>query len=155
MLLQQQISRELERAGDEDDYYYAFNEIEDLLLFEGEGLGSPGIDLATQFEKNWALTQNLETIAPFVDASLRHRLTGEDFIDCADFPGNLEATSPLRLLDFPGWQFFDSSEVDTMLGAVRAALQQENEILYEERWEEFATQWSRKSYAFALFWWLI
>ena len=155
MPLLQWISRELERAGDEDDYHYAFDEIEELLLFGGEGFGSPGIDFATQFEKNWALAQDLETIAPFVDASLRHRLTGEDFIDGADFPENLEGDSPLRLLDFPGWQFFDRSEVDAMLGAVRRALQQEKEILYEEEWEEFATQWSNKSYDFALFWWLI
>jgi hypothetical protein len=67
----------------------------------------------------------------------------------------LDASSPLCLLDFPGWQFFDRPEVDTMLGAVREALEQEKEILYEEEWEGFATNWSKKSYDFALFWWLI
>ncbi len=121
----------------------------------GAGFGSPGIDFATQFEKNWALAEDLQTLAPFVGSPLGRRLTAEDFIDSADFPEKLDASSPLRLLDFPGWQFFDSSEVDTMVGAVREALEQEKEVLYEEEWEEFATDWRKKSYDFALFWWLI
>jgi hypothetical protein len=154
--LPQWIRWELERAEDEDEYDDACDEIEELLLFNGgAGFGSPGIDFSTQFEKGWALAQDLETLAPFVGAPLRHRLTTEDFIDNADFPESLDASSPLRLLDFPGWQFFDRPEVDTMLGAVREALEQEKEILYEEEWEGFATNWSKKSHDFALFWWLI
>ena len=117
--------------------------------------GSPGIDFATQFEKGWALAEDLQTLAPFVDDPLRRRLMAEDFIDSADFPRSVEASSPLRLLDFPGWQFFDSSEVDTMLDAVREALEQEIEVLYEEEWGEFAALWNKKGYDFALFWWLI
>ncbi len=78
----------------------------------------------------------------------------EDFIDSADFPERLDASSPLRLLDFRGWQFFDRSEVATMLGVVPEALGQKRELLYEE-WEELATAWRKKSYDFALFWWLI
>lgn len=153
--LLQWIRLELERAGGEDEYHCALNEVEELLLFEGEGFGSPGLDFAAQFEKNWALGEDLRTITPFVGASLRRRLTAEDFIDSADFPENLDENSPLRLLDFPGWQFFDGSEADAMLGAVREALQQGKEILYEEEWEEFAAVWREKSYDFALFWWLI
>ncbi len=154
--LLQWIRPELERAEDEDGYYDAFHEIEELLLFDGgRGFGSPGIDFATQFEKVWALAQDLQMLAPFVGAPLRHRLTAEDFIDSADFPERLDASSPLRLLDFPGWQFFDRSEVDTMLGAVREALEQEKEVLYEEEWREFAAHWRTKSYDFALYWWLI
>jgi len=34
-------------------------------------------------------------------------------------------------------------------------LQQEKEILYEEEWGDFAAHWTKKSYDFALFWWLI
>ncbi len=147
---------ELGRIENDDDYYYAFHEIEELLLFDGgAGFGSPGIDFATQFEKNWALGEDLQAITPFVDAPLRHRLMAEDFIDSADFSEKLDASSPLRLLDFRGWQFFDSSEVDTMLGGVREALEQEKEVLCEEEWEEFVTGWREKSYDFALFWWLI
>ena len=154
--LPQWIRRGLERAEDEYEYDDACDEIEDLLLFNGgAGFGSPGVDFATQFEKGWALAQDLETLAPFVGAPLRHRLMAEDFIDNADFPESLDASSPLRLLDFPGWQFFDRPEVDTMLGAVREALEQEKEILYEEEWKGFAKNWSKKSYDFALFWWLI
>jgi hypothetical protein len=156
MPLLQWIGRELERAGDEDEYEDAFEEIEELLLFNGGGgFGSPGIEFATQFEKGWALAQDLQTLAPFVGAPLGHRLTAEDFIDGADFPESLDANSPLRLLDFPGWQFFDKVEVATMLGAVREALEQEKEILYEQEWGEFATNWREKGYDFALFWWLI
>src|SRR3712207_1491336 len=113
------VSREVERVGSEDEYHYAFHEIEELLLFEGEGFGSPGIDFATQFEKSWALAEDLQAITPIVGASLRRRLMSEDFIDSANFPENLNESSPLRLLDFRGWQFFDRSEVDTLLGAVR------------------------------------
>jgi hypothetical protein len=156
MPLPQWIGRELERAGNEEDYHYAFHEIEELLLFGGgAGFGSPGIDFATQFEKGWALAEDLQTLARFVDDELLRRLMAEDFIDSADFPRSVEASSPLRLLDFPGWQFFDSSEVDTMLGAVREALEQELEVLYEEEWGEFAVLWDKKGYDFALFWWLI
>ncbi len=156
MPMPQWIRRELERAGDEGEYYDAFHEIEELLLFDGgAGFGSPGVDFATQFEKGWAFAQDLQTLAPFVSDPLGHRLTAEDFVDSADFPESLEAGSPLRLLDFPGWQFFERSEVDAMLGAVREALEQDKEILYEEEWEEFATSWSKKRYDFALFWWLI
>ena len=152
----QWLRRELERTGNEEDHHYAFHEIEELLLFGGgAGFGSPGIDFATQFEKNWALGEDLQTLARFVDEPLRRRLVAEDFIDSADFPESVEASSPLRLLDFPGWQFFDGSEVDAMLGAVRRALEQEKEALYEEEWAEFAAHWSEKSYDFALFWWLI
>jgi hypothetical protein len=139
MSLLQWIRRELERTGNEEDYNYAFYEIEEQLLFDGGvGFGSPGIDFATQFEKGWALAEDLQTPAPFVGAPLRHRLTAEDFIDSADFPESLDASSPLRLLDFPGWQFFDRPEVDTMLGAVREALEQEKEVIYEDEWEEVA-----------------
>lgn len=149
------VSRELERVGSEDEYHYAFHEIEELLLFEGEGFGSSGIDFATQFEKSWALAEDLQAITPIVGASLRRRLMSEDFIDSADFPEILNESSPLRLLDFRGWQFFDRSEVDTLLGAVRVALQQKKEILYEEEWEEFTARWRKKRYDFALFWWLV
>jgi len=156
MPLLQWVRRELERAGDEDEYHYAIHEIEELLLFDGgAGFGSPGIEFATQFERGWALAQDLQTLAPFVSDPLGHRLTAEDFIDSADFPESLDASSPLRLLDFPGWQFFDRSEVEAILGAVREVLEQEEEILYEDEWEEFATSWSKKRYDFALFWWLI
>ena len=156
MPLLQWIRRELERTGNEEDYHYALHEIEELLLFGGDaGFGSPGIDFATQFEKGWALAEDLQTLAPFVGDPLRYRLTVEDFIDSADFPESLDASSPLRLLDFPGWQFFDRPEVDTMLGAVREALEQEKEVLYEDEWEEFAGHWRKKSHDFALFWWLI
>jgi hypothetical protein len=156
MPLLQWMRRELERIGNEEDYHYAFHEIEELLLFDGgAGFGGPGIDFATQFEKGWALAQDLQTLAPITDAPLRRRLTAEDFIDSADFPERLDTSSLLRLLDFPGWQFFERSEVDTMLGAVREALEQEKEVLYEEEWGEFAAHWRKKSYDFALFWWLI
>ena len=156
MPLLQWIRRELERTGNEEDYHYALHEIEELLLFDGDaGFGSPGIDFATQFEKGWALAEDLQTLAPFFGAPLRYRLTVEDFIDSADFPESLDASSPLRLLDFPGWQFFDRPEVDTMLGAVREALEQEKEVLYEDEWDEFAGHWRKKSYDSALFWWLI
>jgi len=150
--LLQWIRLELERTEDEDEYYDAFEEIEELLLFDGgAGFGSPGIDFATQFEKGWALAQDLSTLASFVGAPLRHRLAAEDFIDSADFPASLDASSPLRLLNFPGWQFFDRSEVDTMLGAVREAFGQEKEVLYEDEWGEFAAHWRMKSYDFALY----
>ncbi len=156
MPLLQWLRRELERAGNEEDYHYAFHEIEELLLFDGgAGFGSPGIDFATQFEKGWALAQDLQTVAPFVGAPLGRRFLAEDFIDSADFPESLDASSPLRLLDFPGWQFFDRSEVDAMLGAVREALERQKEVLYEEEWGEFAAHWSKKSYDFALFWSLV
>ena len=152
----QWIRRELERTGNEEDYHYAFHEIEELLLFGGgAGFGSPGIDFATQFEKGWALAEDLQALARLVDAPLRRRLLAEDFIDGADFPESVEASSPLRLLDFPGWQFFDGSEVDAMLDAVREALEQEKEVLCEEEWGELAAHWSKKGYDFALFWWLI
>ena len=155
MPLLQWIRRELERTGNEEDYHYAFHEIEELLLFGGgAGFGSPGIDFATQFEKGWALAEDLQTLAPFVDDPLRRRLMAEDFIDGADFPERLDVSSPLRLLDFPGWQFFEGSEVDTIVGAVREALEQDKELLYDE-WEELAAHWRKKSYDFALFWWLI
>ena len=125
MPLVQWLRLELERTGDEDEYHDAFHEIEELLLFGGgAGFGGPGIEFTTQFEKGWALAQDLQTLAPFVGAPLGHRLVAEDFIDGAVFPETLEASSPLRLLDFPGWQFFDRSEVDAMLGAVREALEQ-------------------------------
>jgi len=39
-----------------------------------------------------------------------------------------------------------------MLGAVREALKQEKEELYEHERKELARNWSRKSYDFALFW---
>ena len=88
-------------------------------------------------------------------APLRHRLAEEDIIDGAGFPESLDTSSPLRLLDFRGWQFFDSSEVDSMLGAVRKALEQEKEILYEDEWRELAADWKTKNYDFALYWWVI
>jgi hypothetical protein len=54
--LLQLIRRELERAGNEEDCNFAFDEIEELLLFgSGAGFGSPGMDFATQFGKGWAL----------------------------------------------------------------------------------------------------
>ena len=37
----------------------------------------------------------------------------------------------------------------------RRTLQQWKEILYVEEWEQFATEWRKKGYHFALFWWLI
>ena len=154
--LLQWIGRELERIGNSDDHHDALHEIEGLLLFDGGGgFGSPGIDFATQFERSWALSEDLSTLASFAGASLRRRLTTEDLIDSAGFPQRLDASSPLRPLDFPGWQFFDRSEVASMLGAVPEALGQKRELLYEEEWEELATAWRKKSYDFALFWWLI
>ncbi len=120
----------------------------------GAGFGSPGIDFATQFEKGWALAEDLQRLAPLVGAPLRRRFMAEDFVEGADFPESLDVSSPLRLLDFPGWQFFERSEVDTMLGAVREALGREEELCFEE-WEEFAASWSKKRYDLALFWWLI
>jgi hypothetical protein len=71
---------------------------------------------------------------------LRRRLAAEDFIEGADFPARLGASSPLRLLDFPGWQFFDGSETTAMLGAVHKAFDQEEELLYEEEWQELGTE---------------
>jgi hypothetical protein len=125
MPLLQWIRRELQRIENSDDYHYAFHEIEELLLFDGgRGFGSAGITFATQFEKGWALAQDLQTLAPVVDEPLCHRFMAEDFIDSADFPESLDASSPLRLLDFPGWQFFDRSEVVTMLDAFLEALEQ-------------------------------
>jgi hypothetical protein len=146
MSLLQWVRCELERIGNSDHYHYAFHEIEGLLLFDGGGgFGSPGIDFATQFEKNWALAEDLQTLASFVGASLSRRLMAEDFIDSADFPERLDASSPLRLLDFRGWQFFDRSEVAAMLGAVHKALEQKKELLYEEEWEELATAWRKRA----------
>ena len=154
--LPQWIGRELDRMGNSDDYHYALHEIEELLLFDGGGgFGSPGMDFATLFEKNWALGEDLQTLTSFVGAPLRRRLVAEDFVDSADFPERLSASSPLRLLDFHGWQFFDRSEVAAMLGATHKALEQNHELLYEEEWQELATEWGKKSYDFALFWWLI
>jgi hypothetical protein len=156
MPLLQWIRRELQRIGNSDDYHYAFHEIEELLLFDGgTGFGSPGITFVTQFEKGWALAEDLQTLAPFVGDPLRHRLMAEDFIDSAYFPDSLDASSPLRLLNFRGWQFFDRSEVVTMLEAVLEAPEQGQEILYEQEWGEFAAHWRRKGYDCALFWWLI
>jgi hypothetical protein len=156
MPLLQWIRLELERAEDEDEYDDAFDEVEDLLLFDGDsGFGSPAIDFATQFDAGWALIEDFQTLAPFVGAQLRHRLADEDIIDGAGFPESLDTSSPLRLLDFPGWQFFDSSEVDRMLGAVREALEQEKETLYEDEWRELAADWKTKNYDFALYWWVI
>ena len=156
MPLLQWIKLELERTEDEDAYDDAFDEVEDLLLFDGDsGFGSPGIDFATQFDAGWALIEDLQTLAPFVGARLRQRLADEDIIDGAGFPESLDASSPLRLLDFRGWQFFDSSEVDSMLGAVLEALEQDKEILYEDEWREFAADWKTKNYDFALYWWVI
>jgi len=156
MPLLQWIRLELERAENEDEYDDAFDEVEDLLLFDGDsGFGSPAIDFATQFDAGWALIEDLQTLAPFVGVPLRQRLADEDIIDGAGFPESLVASSPLRLLDFPGWQFFDRSEVDSMLGAVREALEQEKEILYEEEWRELAADWKTKNYDFALYWWVV
>ena len=156
MPLLQWIRLELERAEDEDEYDDAFDEVEDLLLFDGDsGFGSPGIDFAAQFDAGWALIEDIRTLAPFVGVPLRQRLADEDIIDGAGFPESLDTSSPLRLLDFPGWQFFDRSEVDSMLGAVREALEQENEILYEDEWRELAADWKTKNYDFALYWWVI
>ena len=156
MPLLQWIKLELERTEDEDAYDDAFDEVEDLLLFDGaSGFGSPGIDFATQFDAGWALIEDLQTLAPFVGVPPRHRLADEDIIDGAGFPESLDTSSPLRLLDFPGWQFFDRSEVDSMLGAVREALEQEKEILYEDEWRELAADWKTKNYDFALYWWVI
>jgi|SRR5215212_4496512 hypothetical protein len=157
MPLLQWIKLELERTEDEDAYDDAFDEVEDLLLFDGDsGFGSPGIDFATQFDAGWALIEDLQTLAPFVGVPLlRHRLADEDNIDGAGFPESLDTSSPLRLLDFPGWQFFDRSEVESMLGAVREALEQEKEILYEDEWRELAADWKTKNYDFALYWWVI
>src|SRR5919107_4020292 len=150
----QRIKLELERAEDEDEYEDAFDEVEDLLLFDGDsGFGSPGIDFATQFDAGWALIEDLQTLAPFVGVPLRHRLADEDIIGGAGFPQSLGTNSPLRLLDFPGWQFFDRSEVESMLGAVRETLEHEKEILYEDEWIEFAADWKTKNYDFALYWW--
>jgi len=42
-----------------------------------------------------------------------------------------------------------------MLGVVYKALEQKKVLLYEEEWEERATAWRKKSYDFALLWWLI
>jgi hypothetical protein len=78
-----------------------------------------------------------------------------NIIDGAGFPESLDTSSPLRLLDFPGWQFFDRPEVDSMLGAVHEALEQQKEILYEDEWREFAADWKMKYYDFALYWWVI
>jgi len=157
MPLLQWIKLELERTEDEDAYDDAFDEVEDLLLFDGDsGFGSPGIDFATQFDAGWALIEDLQTLAPFVGVPLlRHRLADEDNIDGAGFPESLDTSSPLRLLDFPGSQFFDRSEVESMLGAVREALEQEKEILYEDEWRELAADWKTKNYDFALYWWVI
>jgi hypothetical protein len=156
MPLLQWIRRELQRIRTSDDYHYAFHEIEELRLFDGgAGLGSTGIPLVTQFEKGWALAEDLRTLAPFVGDPLCHRLMAEDFIDSADFPESLDASSPLRLLDFPGWQCFDRSEVVTMLDAVLEALEQEQEILYEQEWGEFGAHWRKECHDCALFWWLI
>jgi hypothetical protein len=156
MPLVQWVRLEHERIGNSDDYHYAFHEIEGLPLFDGGGgFGSPGIDFATQSEKNWALAEDLQTLASFVGASLGRRLMAEDFIGSADFAERSGASSSLRLLDFHGWQFFDRSEVAAMLGAVHKALEQKKVLLYEEEWEERATAWRKKSYDFALFWWLI
>ena len=157
MPLLQWIKLELERTEDEDAYDDAFDEVEDLLLFDGDsGFGSPGIDFATQVDAGWALIEDLQTLAPFVGVPLlRHRLADEDNIDGAGFPESLDTSSPLRLLDFPGWQFFDRSEVESMLGAVREALEQEKEILYEDEWRELAADWKTKNYDFALYWWVI
>ena len=157
MPLLQWIKLELERTEDEDAYDDAFDEVEDLLLFDGDsGFGSPAIDFATQFDAGWALIEDLQTLAPFVGVPLlRHRLADEDNIDGAGFPESLDTSSPLRLLDFPGWQFFDRSEVESMLGAVREALEQEKEILYEDEWRELAADWKTKNYDFALYWWVI
>ena len=161
MPLLQWIRLELERAEDEDEYDDAFDEVEDLLLFDGDsGSGSPGIDFAAQFDAGWALIEDIQTLAPFVGVPLRQRLADEDIIDGAGFPESLDTSSPLRLLDFPGWQFFDRSEVDSMLGAVREAavreaLEQEKEILYEDEWRELAADWKTKNYDFALYWWVI
>ena len=154
--LLQWIRLELERAEDEDEYDDVFDEVEDLLLFDCDsGFGSPRIDFATQFDAGWALIEDLQTLAPFVGAPLRHRFADEDIIDGAGFPESLDTSSPLRLLDFPGWQFFDRSEVDSMLGAVREALEQEKEILYEDEWTELAAVWKTKNYDYALYWWVI
>jgi hypothetical protein len=156
MPLLQWIRLELERAEDEDEYDDALDDVEDLLLFDGDsGFGSPAIDFATQFDAGWALIEDLQMLAPFVGTPLRHRLADEDIIDGAGFPESLDTSSPLRLLDFPGWQFFDRTEVDSMLGAVHEALEQEKEILYEDEWREFAADWKKKNYDFALYWWVI
>ena len=96
MPLLQWIRLELGRTGDEDEYYDAFHEIEELLLFDGgAGFGGPGIEFTTQFEKGWALAQDLQTLAPFVGAPLGHRLVAEDFIDGA-MAARTTATIPLK-----------------------------------------------------------
>jgi hypothetical protein len=135
MPLLQWIRLEFERAEDEGEYDDAVDELEELLLFDGDsGFGSPGIDFATQFDAGWALIEDLQTLAPFIGVPLRNRLADEDIIDGAGFPKGLNTSSPLRLLDLPGWQFFDRSEVESMLIAVREALEQEKEILNEDEW---------------------
>ena len=81
MPLVQWVRWELERIGNSDDYHHASHAIEGLLLFDGGGgFGSPGIDFATQFEKNWALAKDLQTFASFVGASLSRRLMAEAFM---------------------------------------------------------------------------
>ncbi len=103
-------------------------------------------------------------IREHVEGPLRARLPGPQNLEGGDFPASIPVSSPFRVFDFIGWQFFDRDECGSIVRGVSRAregtlgtppgggLLHED---YEGEWDYVIEAWRNGGYDLVLFWWLM
>lgn len=140
-----------------DRYEYARDEIEEILLPNGSD--EPSLRCVASFRGRGRLVHDLGLISALVNQTLGRRLRGED-LEHARFPASLAPESPLRILNFPGWLYFDRAETNEVLDAIRSLRGERadreslnNPVMAEEDWDDIARGWETGSFDLMLFLW--
>jgi hypothetical protein len=155
------LGESLARIDEEDE---DFSDVEyDLLEIVQDDWNPDAVTWVVTFETSWAVDDDLMVIREYVDEPLKARLPGPQSLEGGDFPASIPASSPFRVFDFIGWQFFDREEFDDLvrgvLGAREIADSTPGDSLlheeYEEEWDHVIGTWHEGGYDLVLFWWLM
>jgi hypothetical protein len=139
--------------------------VDEVLLWNPEWKSSaPGVEFVVEI-KLWGAMEDLGKISAKLPEPLAHRFRVGADGGGADFPPDLPADSPIRVLDLPGWQFFHRKDIETLEAAYESTeksvyyVEDDGRTLFIEEDDEqnvwnllFEKHRSRKNYDFALFW---
>lgn len=115
------------------------------------------------FETSWAVDEDLMAIREHVEGPLKARLPGPQNLEGGDFPTSMPVSSPFRVFDFIGWQFFDRDEFGSIIRGALLARESTDQTPgngflheeYKEEWDCVIEAWKNGGYDLVLFWWLI
>jgi len=125
------------------DYRRILEDIDGFLLN-----GTCGLESLLHFPRLHGLTNDIHAIADHLAEPLKSRWLQGGSIEGSDFPAMFDQR--LKVLDFPGWKFFNDVEVLQLASACREILSVE-ELVYRADWERFVEVYDKELFEAVLF----